>query len=387
MRNEDLRTELEYYSEEYDEEREMEPRLHTDGSRVERESEEAISLQITQEGISLLKAPVSNHDPILNGSTYPSNTLPNSYPFYTQPINLLSNAPIYPSYGPTGLFTDFTRCVTPFVHGIEDYPLPDGLKMPSHVGSYDGKGDLDNYLYLFKGDIHLPTTYKVLMEKTHTWIIAKEVATNEALNFHQEGFDRFNKGSSWENNKGRKKDKDMFSPYKGSNHRLLSNLSKSPREILLRHQIEEAIRSGQLAHLVKGIKKGKEKALDTQLVEGKKREKDIVPTNAPILMISEHSWPLKEVPLEVMIGENPYTRIKTLNFVIVRSDSPHNLLLKRTAMQRMGIVVSIIHVAIKFHTPTKLARYPHPTNLTKLKKDRRRIRKPSRKLRGMYSVV
>ncbi|GKC86401.1 hypothetical protein Tco_1142118 [Tanacetum coccineum] len=158
-------------------------------------------------------APVSNHDPILNGSTYPSNTLPNSYPFYTQHINLLSNAPIYPSYGPTGLFTDFTGCVTPFVHGIEDYPLPDGLKMPSHVGSYDEKGDPNNYLHLFEGGI------------------PKEVATNEAPNDHREGFDRFNKGSPWYN-KGKKKNRDRFSPYRGSNHGLLSNLSKSPREIL-----------------------------------------------------------------------------------------------------------------------------------------------------------
>nr|GEZ65744.1 ribonuclease H-like domain-containing protein [Tanacetum cinerariifolium] len=31
--------------------------------------------------------------------------------------------------------------VTSFVRWIEDYPLPDGLKMPSHIGSYDGKGD------------------------------------------------------------------------------------------------------------------------------------------------------------------------------------------------------------------------------------------------------
>ncbi|GJS56666.1 reverse transcriptase domain-containing protein, partial [Tanacetum coccineum] len=36
-----------------------------------------------------------------------------------------------------------------------DYPLPDGLKMPSHVGSYDGKGDPDNFLHLFEGAIRM----------------------------------------------------------------------------------------------------------------------------------------------------------------------------------------------------------------------------------------
>ncbi|GKD08727.1 hypothetical protein Tco_1188412 [Tanacetum coccineum] len=191
---------------------------------------------------------------------YPSNAPPNSYPLYTQPINPLPNAPAYPNHGPTGLFTDSTRCVTPFVFWIEDYPLLDELKMPSHVGSYDKKGDPGNYLHLFKGAISmqkwailwpatcLPILSKILPEyggmvdtngspmvnqkKTYTWIESKEVATNGSPNDHREGFDRFNKGPSWNNNKGKKKNGDKFSPYHGPNHGLLSKLSKSPREIL-----------------------------------------------------------------------------------------------------------------------------------------------------------
>ncbi|GJY24925.1 reverse transcriptase domain-containing protein [Tanacetum coccineum] len=245
--------------------------------------------------------PMSNYGPAHNGSMYPS-----------------------------GLFADSTGCVTPFVRWIEDYPLPDGLKMPFHVGSYNGKGDPDNYLHLFEGAIrsivnyedlktnfrlyfsqqnkltkthlavhnikqrdgestrafvtrytndtlqilglheeqhifgfihglktrsfveflstNLHATYKGLMEKTYTWIEAKKVAINGAPGDHKEGFDRFNKEFSWDNNKGKKKNRDRFFPYN-------------------RHQIEEAVKSGQLAHLVKGIKKGKAKASDTQLGE------------------------------------------------------------------------------------------------------------------------
>ncbi|GJZ91739.1 hypothetical protein Tco_0663804 [Tanacetum coccineum] len=129
---------------------------------------------------------------------------------------------MYPNYGPTGLFADYADYVTPFVCWIEDYPLLDGLKMPSHVGSYDGKGDSDIYLHLFEGVIHmnkwampvachmftytlkdsaqiwlktrrlvyflstdLPSTYKGLMEKTYTWIEAKKVATDRAPNDHK----------------------------------------------------------------------------------------------------------------------------------------------------------------------------------------------------------
>ncbi|GJY25373.1 hypothetical protein Tco_0400099 [Tanacetum coccineum] len=53
----------------------------------------------------------------------------------------------------------------------------------------------------------------------------------------------------------------------------------------LRNQIEKAVKSGQLSHLVKGIKKEKAKASDTQREEGKK-DKGIVPVEALILMIS-----------------------------------------------------------------------------------------------------
>ncbi|GKA35910.1 hypothetical protein Tco_0722401 [Tanacetum coccineum] len=88
----------------------------------------------------------------------------------------------------------------------------------------------------------LPTTYKGLMEKTYTWIEAKEVATNGASNGHKEGLDNFR----------------------------------------------------QLAHLVKGIKKRKEKASDTQKGEWKKSDKDIVPAEALILMVNRKAIPQRE---------------------------------------------------------------------------------------------
>ncbi|GKB24146.1 hypothetical protein Tco_0863547 [Tanacetum coccineum] len=190
----------------------------------------------------------------------------------------------------------------------------------------------------------------------------------------------------------------------------------TPREILATEKVAKSLEqllrmSGQLAHLVKGIKKGKAKAFDTQLGEWKKGDKEIIPTEALILMVNrgghtskiksteesvnrigeitfppisgfdnspdpviirlkptirslrvdskillvgfsgEHLWPLGEVPLEVTMEETPYIRTETLNFVIVRSNSLYNLLIGRTTMQKMGIVVSTIHAAIKFCTP------------------------------------
>ncbi|GKA53703.1 reverse transcriptase domain-containing protein [Tanacetum coccineum] len=76
-----------------------------------------------------------------------------------------------------------------------------------------------------------------------------------------------------------------------------------------------------------------------------------VNTKTPLVGFSrKRSWSVREVLLEITIGEHPLSRTETLNFVIVKSDSPHNMLLGRTAMQKMGIVVSTIHGAIKFHT-------------------------------------
>nr|GEX04736.1 integrase, catalytic region, zinc finger, CCHC-type, peptidase aspartic, catalytic [Tanacetum cinerariifolium] len=255
----------------------------------------------------------------------------------------------------------------------------------------------------------LPSTYKDLMEKIYTWIEAREVATNGAPNDRRENFERSRK-SSWDNNKGQK-GRDRFSLYRGPNHGLLSSLSKSQTEILttkkvarsfkqpprmfgsrrlqdmskychfhkdhghdtndcrkLRKQIKEAMKSGKLSHLLKGIKKERVKAPENQRVYGKK-DKGTALAEAPITMIRpfiraskkdskvpligssvEKSWSNGEIPLEITIGDAPLVRKETLNFVIIKYNSSYNMLLGRTAMQKMGIVVFTIHGAIKFHT-------------------------------------
>ncbi|GKA15440.1 reverse transcriptase domain-containing protein [Tanacetum coccineum] len=160
----------------------------------------------------------------------------------------------------------------------------------------------------------LLTTYKGLMEKTYIWIKAREVATNGTPNDQRENFKRSRK-SSWDNNRGQK-GRDRFSLYRGPNHGLLSNLSKSPREILA---TEKAARSfEQPPHLF-----------------GSRRRK--------VLVYWENSSGNHDrIP--------PIIRKETLKFVIVKSDLPYNMLLERTAMQKMEIVVFTIHGAIKFHT-------------------------------------
>nr|GEV12587.1 rve domain-containing protein/RVT_3 domain-containing protein [Tanacetum cinerariifolium] len=199
--------------------------------------------------------PSANSDgkPPIGGSF--ENLPQGAHPMYAFP-----NMPAYANPNLTGLFPNLLGPLTPFVRWIEDYPLPDGLKMPSHIGFYDRKGDPDNFLHLFEGAIRmrkwlmlvachmftytlkvfariwwnsqkadLPATYKGLMEKMYTWVEAREVATNGVSNDQRDSFERPKK-SSWNNNKGQMGRSRSFS-YKGESHKLLSNSAKSSREI------------------------------------------------------------------------------------------------------------------------------------------------------------
>nr|GEX27509.1 hypothetical protein [Tanacetum cinerariifolium] len=195
IRNEDLRIELEYFSEDYDEEREMEPRPEprreaTPTLRLR----EAISLRLAWGNFSPNGMLLSHHaQPFIPSSLHiptrltPIHVNPYSQPssnfVYGQALNFpfqtqMGNPPaggtlVYhpqggyipqaftnnsvPSYNgpmhPTVTPLNLVGSVTLFVRWIEDYSLPDGLKMPSHVGSYNGKGDPDNFLHLFEGSI------------------------------------------------------------------------------------------------------------------------------------------------------------------------------------------------------------------------------------------
>ncbi|GJW12701.1 reverse transcriptase domain-containing protein [Tanacetum coccineum] len=161
IRNEDLQTELEYFSEDYDEEREIEPRLepNREATPTLRPRSPVVRRQ-RERVVGFEEAP--NREGIERGR----------------------NA--------EGSFTDSIGSVTPFVRWIEDYPLLDGLKMPSHIGSYDGKGDPDNFLHLFEGVIRMQKwlmpvachmfTY-TLKDSAHIWWNSQK--TSSILNYEE----------------------------------------------------------------------------------------------------------------------------------------------------------------------------------------------------------
>nr|GEX25834.1 retrotransposon protein, putative, unclassified [Tanacetum cinerariifolium] len=151
--------------EEYDDEREMEPRparvreitpvlrygvlegleIERKGGKVRRCSKRdgnptfrGTAAYHPYKGYAL-EAPTSSNILTSNGFMCPSVATSTSYPIYTQHMHPLPNAPTYQKHVPPVLFADSTSCVTLFIRWIKDYPLLDGLKMLSYVGSYDGK--------------------------------------------------------------------------------------------------------------------------------------------------------------------------------------------------------------------------------------------------------
>ncbi|GKB44377.1 reverse transcriptase domain-containing protein [Tanacetum coccineum] len=547
IRNEDLRTELEYFSEDYDEKREMEPRpeptreatpplrLRSPGVRRQRERVVGFEEVPNREGSragrnakgsspseiearengnremnfpllltahlgrnkrgqplqSSLTSIYRGHQPSTNMGGISLLTAQNGNPFaggtsahHPQGgiYRRLSRIMAYLHIMGLCSFADLTGSVTPFVRWIDDYPLPDGLKIPSHIGSYDGKGDPDNFLHLFERAIRmqkwlmpvachmftytlkdytricqqkkfikthlavhnikqregestrafitrytddplqilglhkyqrisgfchglqtkslvehlstsLPFTYKGLMEKTYMWVEAREVATNGALNDRRENFERSKKSFRDNNNGQKSKDRRMEEKGKGATPfealvLMISRKGHNPRKIPVEGDYYEVgeimfppLRNMSSANpvIIKVYVSGRE--INRVYLDSGSSYKVIyehcflklkpsiqslrVDSKIPLVGFSEEqSWPLGEVPLEITIGEGPLTVTKTLNFVIVRSDSPHNLLLGRTAMQQIGIIVSTIHRAIQFHTPrgtgTVLSQYnPH----------------------------
>nr|GEW56670.1 hypothetical protein [Tanacetum cinerariifolium] len=235
--------------------------------------------------------------------------------------------------------------------------------MPSHAGSYDEKGDPDNFLHIFEGAIRMQKWLMHAKFRSHFGLQKRFTKTHLAV------------------------------------HIIKQREGESVRAFATRSQIKEVVKSCQLPHLVKGIKKERAKTSNSQ--RGEKKEKSTTPTEARILMINQEeararnsisenlnfkgreimfppvikgnnsSAPVvikanifeREVgrvymdsgsSCEVTIGDAPLSRSETLNFIIIRSSSLYKMLLGMTTMQKIGMVVSMIHGAVKFHTTKRI---------------------------------
>nr|GEV79201.1 reverse transcriptase domain-containing protein [Tanacetum cinerariifolium] len=204
-RNEDLCTKLEYFSEEYDKEREMEP----------------MPMRV-RETTPILRA--IGHHPSTNigGNIPPNDThlLFNAQSFI--PNNLQpSNRPIPVYVNPYPQPNMRAACGQPMSHPfqahgaappLEDLPPITRIEDMLHRPPQEAASLLVEFL-----STDLPTSYKGLMEKTYIWIEEKEVATNGTPNDRREDFEIFKRDFSWDNNKG-KIIRDRFYLYRGGEH-------------------------------------------------------------------------------------------------------------------------------------------------------------------------
>nr|GEY68607.1 hypothetical protein [Tanacetum cinerariifolium] len=113
-----------------------------------------------------------------------------------------------------------------------------------------------------------------------------------------------------------------------------------------------------------------------------------IDSKVPLIGFSgDKSWSSREIPLEITIGDPPLARRETLNFVIVRFDSPYNMLLGRTTMQKMGIVVSTIYGAIKLHTPKRIRTVFSTHEYNKIKGVKKVRETPPASIKGVLSCA
>ncbi|GJR20217.1 hypothetical protein Tco_0968744 [Tanacetum coccineum] len=304
IRNEDLRTELEDFSEDYDEEREMEPR-----PRPTRET--TPPLWPRSPGVRRQRERVVGFEEAPNRErSRAGRNAEGSRPLEIEARENGNNGMNLPPLLAAHL-------------GRNESGQPMQSSLTSVYGGHQPSTNIRGNLPP-NGVINgqpLSSLSRLIM------IEAREVETNGAPNDQRENFKR-SKKSLWDNKRGQKS-RDRFSPYRGPNHGLLSSMSKSPREILATEKVDRSFEHPRR------IKKESAKSSENR-VEGKK-DKGATPNESPILMIRQ---------------KESYTRDNVSEYFIFggREITFPSVTRGRTTMQKMGIVVSTIHGAIKFHT-------------------------------------
>ncbi|XP_027126791.1 uncharacterized protein [Coffea arabica] len=82
----------------------------------------------------------------------------------------------------------------------------------------------------------------------------------------------------------------------------------------------------------------------------------ITPVRTPLVGFRGHIvHPEGMVTLTVTVGRHPRCRTIPVNFVIVKADSPYNLLLGRPTLNALRAVYSTYHLSFKFPTPAGVA--------------------------------
>ncbi|GJW02735.1 reverse transcriptase domain-containing protein [Tanacetum coccineum] len=237
---------------------------------------------------------------------------------------------------------------SPLVRWIEEFQLPDGLRVPSHVGYYDGKGDPNDFIHAFERATKMekwvmPVSWHmfiyILKDATRVWwnslpkrvvLDYEDLKIRFRIHFNQQK--KQTKSHLAVNGIKRREGesvRDFITRYTDETAQI-SKLNEDQRIIGFVHRVkikslvkfistelpesydvlmekvyswlqaeesaskgrpvvEEAVRLGKLAHLIKGIEEGKARQTDTQLADWialmTKVEPAMEAKEEPILMI------------------------------------------------------------------------------------------------------
>ncbi|GJU88484.1 hypothetical protein Tco_1300907 [Tanacetum coccineum] len=247
--------------------------------------------------------------------------------------------------------------------------------MPSRVGSYDEKGDPDNYLHLFERAIHMKKwampvachmfTYTLKYSAIIWWNSQK---ASSILNYKDL------KAKFWSDGEtlGLKQEKWQSTELRATEGRVSTCL----RKILPGTTTKD--------RKTKTERKSVEESID-----------EVAEITFPPVLSINSSYPviIKARISERQVNRVPLNRLKDsarwlLRGTLLASRRSTFGNYNRTSMQRMGIVVSTIHGAIKFHTPRGIGTVFSTHEIDKAREEQKKLKGNSQKTpKGILSCM
>nr|GEV75143.1 reverse transcriptase domain-containing protein [Tanacetum cinerariifolium] len=126
----------------------------------------------------------------------------------------------------------------------------------------------------------------------------------------------------------------------------------------LKRQLEVALESGKLNHLVKDVRQwGNNRGRQPRNKNGKGRVNNMVweRNDSRKCFSEEQLIPIWKVELEVTFRSKGLCRRTMMKFMVVRVSSPYNIILGRTGIRVLKAISSTIHAMMKFPTPRGVA--------------------------------
>ncbi|GJT73973.1 hypothetical protein Tco_1033259 [Tanacetum coccineum] len=127
--------------------------------------------------------------------------------------------------------------------------------------------------------------------------------------------------------------------------------------VQLKKKIEELVQAGNLSHLIKEIKQGRDQpkvgkkevsAKDKSTLGPKIKSQMVLATTSLTSFSGETIWPLGQLRLLVTIGDAEHSTKAWMNFMIIRSLSPYNGIIGRPGIREIQAVPSTTHEMVKF---------------------------------------